>query len=129
MPLYDIVIAKTLVAQGEYELVTGSARRDSKNLQWESKDHAAIFNLLDIDRHFIRSPTGQTTEWGPLDCDQYRINVVELDRVEDYKPSSPDEPPIREARSKYEQSLECFVKFAIDPVNPSVAVVSIHQSR
>lgn len=125
MPLHDLDLAKNLVAQGEYELVTHKARNDSKNLGWGSRHHAAIFNLLDVDRHYSKSPRKQQSDWGYLDCDQYSIKIVELERDDDYEPSSPDEPPIREAR-RYEAGIECFVKFAIDTDNPTVAIISLH---
>lgn len=126
--MYNLDDARDMVAAGDYELVTNSSRRDVKNLNWKSKHISAIFALLDENKHFKKSPKEQETDWGTLDCDQYRILLVELDRDEDYEPTSPDEPPIREAR-RYELGLECFVKFAIDQENPAVGIVSIHQSR
>lgn len=125
MPLHNLADAKILVEQGKYELVTHKARNDSKNLGWGSKHHAAIFNLLDVDRHYSKSPKDQKSSWGDLDCDQYSIRILELERNEDYEPSSPGEPPIREAR-RYEAGIECFVKFSIDPDDPTVAIVSLH---
>ena len=117
-----------MVANRNFELITRNARRDYGNLAWTTQHIIELVGLLIVEHHFIGSPSDQITEWDLLDCDQYRIRIIELDRLEDYDPSS-SAPLMREARD-YEASLEIFVKLSLDTdCEPAVGIISIHQSR
>jgi len=109
-PLYDLTLVQAFVAESNFEVVNSRAREHMKNLAWSSSELRALVSALRVDRHYKGSKQAQQSEVGELDVDVYLIKF--------------DEDSLAENRS----GLEFYIKLAIDPEEPTVAIVSFHLS-
>lgn len=110
-PLHDLAAINTLVAARAFELVNPRARRNYKELAWKTLHMQGLVAALNVDRHFRKTKCGMGSELGLLDVDCYVI------------PFNEDE--LREDR---EDGIEFWIELAMDPLDPTVAIVSFHLS-
>lgn len=110
-PLYDLAQIKALVINGDFELVNRRARDNFKSLVWTTEHMKGLIRALNVQRHFKKTYFGCSSELGEIDADGYCIFFNEDDKIEDRT-----------------NGIEIFIKLAIDPEDPSTAVVSFHLS-
>lgn len=110
-PAHDLAQIKLLVANGDFELVNRRAMNNFKSLAWTTAHMKGLISALSVQRHFVKTYFGCSSEIGDIDADGYRISFNEDDKIEDHA-----------------HGIEFFIKLAIDPDEPSTAIVSFHLS-
>jgi hypothetical protein len=127
-PLFDLVTVRGYVSSLKFALVTTKARHQYQDLEWTSQHIVELFELLDEDQHLLGNQIGMESDNGPLDCDHYCIKIVEMDRNDDYDPTTTDGKRLRRAAIRESCSV-IYLKFSLDTCfDPEVGIVSIHLS-
>lgn len=111
-PVYDLATVKAYVLRGDFELVNRRARDNYKSLSWSTCQLKALVKALNVRSHYRGSAFAQKTSIGEIDVDKYVIRFDEDELVEDRSPNG----------------LEFFIKLAIQPEEPNVAIISFHLS-
>lgn len=126
--LFDLVTVRKYVSAFQFAMVTTKASHQYQDLEWTSQHIVELFDLLDEDLHLLGNVFDMASENGPLDCDHYCIKIVEMDRDDEYDPSTTDGKRLRRA-SPRETGSVIYLKFSLDTdFDPEVGIVSIHLS-